>query len=224
MVPDDASGLARDAEALRRERRALARRSRLVRMVRGRSGTGVGTPVVAGVLLTVGLFAALPVVLRPDLDGSTGPRPLARPTASPGTLGGLLPDVALTTPGGTRSARSTARPGVLLLVPVTCGCDVVVGQAVAQAREFTRNVRLVLDGRVAGAEAEAARVRREATGGIAVSATDPTGALAAAYAASGLTAVVVAADGVVVDVVRGVVQDQRLEPRFRPLLPPAGGG
>ncbi|MCU1691712.1 MAG: hypothetical protein JWM64_803, partial [Frankiales bacterium] len=51
-----------------------------------------------------------------------------------------------------------------------------------------------------------------------VSATDPGGALATAYGARGLTVLAVAADGVVLDVVRDVVAGQRLEARLSALL------
>lgn len=218
-VPDDASALARDVEALRRERRAQARRDRLRRLALGRSGVGVGAPLVLAVLVAVGMVAALPVLLRPELALDPGPEPLASPTVPPGQVGGLLPDVALRAPQGTLPARSSARPGVLVLVPARCGCDDAVEQAVVQSREFTRNVRLVVDGREDGAVDEAVRLRREPARGLASSATDPAGALATAYGARGLTVVAVAADGVVLDVLRDVRAGQRLEARLSVLQP-----
>ena len=221
QVPDDASSLARDAEALRRERRAQARRDRMRRLALGRTGAGVGAPLVAAVLLVVALFAALPVVFRPALQGGAEPRPLADPTAAPGTVGGLLPDVGLRTPAGPLPARSTARPGVVVLVPVACGCDDAVEQAVVQAREFTRNVRIVTDGRTEGAAREADRLRQEVARGLARSATDPAGALATAYGARGVTVLALAADGVVLDVLRDVRADQRLAARLSVLQPPS---
>ncbi|MCW2608607.1 MAG: hypothetical protein JWO60_3300, partial [Frankiales bacterium] len=194
--------------------RALARRARLRRWATGRSGAGVGAPLVAAVLLSVGLVALLPVVLRPDLADDPGPRPLASTTASPGAVGGLLPDVGLTSPAGPLRARDTGRPGVVVLVPARCGCDPAVDEAVSQSREYTRNVRLVADGREPGAGDEADRLRREVARGLALSATDPGGALAGAYAAQGVTVLVLGADGVVQDVLRDVRPGQRLEARL----------
>ncbi len=220
-APDDASALARDVEALRRERAAQARRDRLVRWASGRTGSGVGAPLVAAVLLSVALVALLPVLLRPDLGEDLRPRPLASPETAPGAVGGLLPDVALTTPAGTLRARAVGRPGVLVLVPPSCACDPTVDSAVAQAREYTRNVRLVTDGSAPGALEEAARLQRTATRGLALVAADPDGALARAYAVRGVTALVLGADGVVLDVVRDIDAGQRLERRLSVLRRPS---
>lgn len=214
VVPDDASSLARDAEALRRERRASARRDRLRRLAAGRTGVGVGAPLVLLVLLLVGGVAALPVVLRPDLSADAPPRPLATPAVPPGEVGGLLPETVLDTPAGPLAARGSARPGVLVLVPTGCRCDELVDGAVAQAREFTRNVRLVIDGREPGADEEAVRLRRAVAGGATRSGTDPSGALAQAYGARGVTLLAVGQDGVVLDVLRDVRPGQRLEARL----------
>lgn len=214
VVPDDASALARDAEALRRERRAHARRARVQRLATGRTGAGVGAPLVLLVLLLVGCVAALPVVLRPDLPADAPPRPLAAPVVPPGEVGGLLPETVLDTPAGPLPARESVRPGVLVLVPAACGCDPLVAGAVAQAREFTRNVRLVVAGREPGARTESLRLRRVASGGAARTGTDPTGALAGAYDARGVTLLAVGQDGVVLDVLRDVQPQERLEARL----------
>jgi hypothetical protein len=214
QVPDDARALERDVEALRRERRAQARGARLRRMVAGRTGAGVGTPVVAAVLLVVGLFAALPVVLRPGLDEDPDPRPLAAPTVAVGQVGGLLPGTVLRTPAGELRVRDVARPGVLVLVPTACGCDPAVLEALLQSREFTHNVRVVTDGREPGAAAESVRLQHDVGRGLVASAVDPRGTLATAYPARGVTVLPVAADGVVLDVVADVRQGQRLEARL----------
>ena len=214
VVPDDASSLARDAEALRRERRALARRDRLRRLAQGRTGNGIGAPLVLAVLLLVGGVAALPVVLRPHLPADAPSRPLAAPAARPGAVGGLLPETTLDTPAGPLPARDSTRPGVLVLVPSACGCDELVDGAVAQAREFTRNIRLVTDGREPGAGREADRLRRAVAGGVARSGTDPGGVLASAYDARGVTLLAVGQDGVVLDVLRDVQPQERLESRL----------
>lgn len=220
VVPDDASSLERDVEALRRERRALARSRRVRRLLRGRSGAGLGGPVVAAALLVVALVATLPVLLRPALDADPRARPLAAPSVPPGRVGGLLPDVTLETPVGDLAARDVARPGVLELVPTRCGCDAAVREAVDQAREYTRNIRLVTDGRVAGAAQEADRLRVDVSRGLARSAQDPLGALATAFRARGVTLVLLRADGVVLDVLPDVQPGERLEQRLTVLRAP----
>ena len=187
---------------------------RLRRLATGRSGTGVGAPLVLLVLLLVGGVAALPVVLRPALPADAPPQALAAPAVPPGEVGGLLPATVLQTPAGPLPARDSARPGVLVLVPADCACDQRVAGAVAQAREFTRNVRLVVDGTGPGARTESLRLRRVTSGGAARTATDPSGELAGAYGAAGVTVLAVGRDGVVLDVLADVQEGQRLEARL----------
>jgi hypothetical protein len=213
QVPDDARALDRDVRALRRERRARARRSRLLGLVTRGPGSRVGVPagLVVAALTVVALFAALPVLLRPAGVVEPPRRPLAAPAVAPGQVGGLLPDVPLRAGERTLPVRSAVRAGVLVLVPPACGCDELVHDVVAQALEFTRNVRLVVDGRVPGAEREAVRLRAQAVRGLARSAVDPTGALVRAYAPHGVTVLPVAGNGVVLHVLRDVRPEQRLE-------------
>ncbi len=217
-VPDDARDLARDVEALRRERRAQARRARWSRfVVTGRyRRTGLSGALVLGVLLLVAVPATLLSLLTPRLSTQQQAAPLARPTVPPGQVGGLLPEVELSVRTGTLAARRAARPGVLLLVPPGCGCDRLVGEAMAQALEFVRSARVVVDGSqgVGLASREAERLRLGPARGLVSAAVDPAGALARAYDARGLTLLAVAADGVVVDVLRDVRQGDRTESRL----------
>lgn len=220
-VPDDARELVRDEAALARERRAAQRadrRGRLLRRLLSGSGSSVGVPALAvlAVLALVAVPAVLFVVLRPAFDPDLPARPLASPAVPAGQVGGLLPEVELRDGAGDPlSSRDVARPGALLLVPADCGCDELVGDVVRQAREFTRNVRLVVPGT---SRREADRLRTEATGGVARSAVDPAGVLARTYG-GGLTVVGLAPDGVVLVVLPDVQPGSRLEADLRVLRP-----
>lgn len=213
-VPDDARDLARDLEALRRERRAQARRDRLRRLVlTSRDGrtrlSGLG---LTGALLVVLVPAVLLALLTPQLASGPPPSPLAAPPVAPGQVGGLLPDVVLLVRTGTLPVRATTRPGVLLLVPAACRCDAAVSDVTDQALDQALGVRLVVDGSAgeAAATREADRLRLGPARGLVPSAVDGAGALSRAYSARGLTLLAVAADGVVTHVVRDVQPGQRL--------------
>ncbi len=137
VIPDDPSGLAADALALRRERQAARRRARWHRLTGGDRfrAYGVSVPVVVVALLVVAGFGALLVLLGPRTRPSTSPTPRAAdPTAEPGRPGGRLPSVSLREPdGATIDASTLTAPAALLLVPTACNCtatvDVVAGLA-----------------------------------------------------------------------------------------------
>ena len=108
VIPDDISSLDAEVRALRRERRARARRDRLRRMV---SPRGVAGPLVIVVLLLVAGFASLLVLFQPRRT-ATPPAPLATSGAGSGRDGkllGLLPDLPVTQADGrTRRLQASA--------------------------------------------------------------------------------------------------------------------
>ena len=220
VVPDDARALFRDVEALRRERRAAARRDRLARVFLTRRWRrfGLSGPLVVAALLVVALPGMLLTVLRPGFPARARTATLSAPAAAPGEVGGLLPDIALSTPVGPRPARGM-RPAVLVLVPTPCDCDDAVSTVVDQALVVTHAVRLVSAGTT---DTDGRAVEALASGsarGLVATAVDPTGALTAAYRATGVTVLVVAPDGVVLSVTRDVRPGRRLTEQVGRLQP-----
>ena len=164
--------------------------------------------VVAGVVLALTTAAIL--AFR---DGSPplpppARAPLASPAVTPGTAGGLLPDVVL----GNAPVRSL-RPAVLFLVGTGCACVTEVRQVVAAAAPLRLTTYVVAPG--AG---DAQRIAAQ-SGGRAAGFADPGGALAAAYGVRhNVTLVLVRADGVVSQVVPAVAPSLRLDPALRALV------
>lgn len=211
QIPDDASELAFEAEALRRERAAAARREFVLGRFRTRryQRYGLSGPLVVVALVVVATFGALLTLLGPRSGARLVHQPLASPAIGSGSVGGLLPDAPIAVPAGTISARQL-RPAVMMLVPAGCGCPEALASVLGQAREFGLPAPVVVAGdRVTP---EVVRLVRSA-GSAAAPLADLQGALFGAYAGgSGLAVVVVAPDGVVAGVERGVRRDQRLEP------------
>ena len=209
VVPDDARELERDVAALARERRALRRQQRFTELLRRRRG--LSALLVGGVLAVVAVFGALLVVLRPSFPERAPARPLASPTVPAGQVGGLLPDGPVLTPGRRTTVRELARPAVLVLVPIPCGCDEAVSSVVDQALQVTRTVRLLSTGRQDPTGVRVAALRTGPARGLALSGVDEQGVLATSFGSTGLTVLLVGGDGVVVDAVRDVRAGQRLD-------------
>jgi hypothetical protein len=218
FVPDDARSL--DADRLRyvEELRARAREGQpsAARRPPPRLGRfGLSGSVVVVVLVVVGLVGSLLSVFAPRLGREPAfPVPLAAaPTAQPGELGGLLPDVTVGV-GGRELPLREFRPGLIALVPAACtDCGPVLQSLLLQGREY--GLRLVLAGPAPAAELT--ELDRTALGGAATVVDDPTGSLVEAFDPVGVTAVLVAVDGVVGAVVPEVTADQRLEPALAQL-------
>jgi len=208
-APDDARELDRDVAALYRERRALRRKQRLTTLLTSRRG--LSATLVLGVLAVVSIFGAMLVVLHPSFPTRLPTRPLADPTVPSGQVGGLLPDGPVLTPAGSTTVRQLSRPGVLVLVPAPCGCDAVVSSVVDQAIQVTRAVRLLSAGAQDPQGEQAAALRTGPARGLATSGVDQQAVVAEAVAARGVTVVLVAGNGVVIDVVRDVQATQRLD-------------
>lgn len=213
VVPDDARELERDVQAYRRELRQQRRQARWLRLSRPLRRRGLVMPLAVIFVLLVTLSTTLIIVLSPRATDRPAPAALAEaPTASPGDVGGLLPDVELAVDGDPRAAR-TLRPAVIALVPRDCGCGQAADELYRQARALSLRVYFVASGRPASELRDLGGSGR----GLAVLVQDRTGALASAYDASGLTAVLVRRDGVVTDVVRDPEPGMRLEPKLAPL-------
>lgn len=152
----------------------------------------------------VGTAAALVLLLPVSVRTTSAARPLANPTASPGSVGGLPPAVALTV-GTARRDPVSLRPAVLVIVPSPCRCTASLATLAAESQQYAVPLVLV----VPAGDPEVPALLQTARGTRAYSAYDRTGRLASTYAARGLTAVLLRSDGVVTAVVRGLVPEHQ---------------
>lgn len=223
-VPDDISGLEADIEALRRERAAARRRGMAHRLLfpGSRRGTGVSVAMLLVALLLVSSFGALLVLLVPSPGGLGAPAalPLARPATPPGSPGGLLPALDLRLPGGRRQpARDLARPAAIVLVPAGCSCPDGVRHALGAAATYGLHEFVV-----GLSDADTQRYTAPDSA-LATGLVDDAGALVTTYgvAPGGPTLLVLARDGVVAAVSRGVAAGSGLAGALQLALRPAGG-
>jgi hypothetical protein len=219
VVPDDLRSLQADVEAYHREQRLAQRRRRLERITGSRLWRRVGLPlaVLAGmVALTGTVFAAL-------LLGHPGaqPVPMAAPLApasvgTTGEVGGLIPDVSVTTASGTQVSSRDPRPALVALVPIGCSCTEALIDLAAQADE----VRVPLLAVAPQAEdAEVAALAGQVHRGRVLPVYDAGGQLAATYGAEELTVLGLAQDGTVRFVLdEGDAALDRLEMQLHGLL------
>jgi hypothetical protein len=171
IVPDDLTELDAEVRALRRERRARARRERWRRLASPRR---ISAPLVVVALLLVAGFAGLVVLFQPRRPSSS-PTPLSSPGVTDAPRGDLLPDVPVRLADGTAKSVRDYRPAVLALAPVGCGCDPALRDAGLAADRHDLTFLLVdrqLPPLPAGLPPPAA-----------VRLAEPTGRLAAAYGA-----------------------------------------
>jgi hypothetical protein len=202
VVPDDIRDLQADIDAyhreLRRERRRR-RRERLLGSAVWRRWSFPAGVMTGAVVLAAAVFVALAVDGRAIRDRIASPAPLARPAASPGVVGALLPDVPVElVTGGSAAPHQVAlrslRPALVVLLPARCGCVDVLDRLAAQAASV--QLRLVVIG-PAAPDAEVASLPGRIHSGAVTAGYDTTGTLRAAYEAVGPTALVVGRDGVV---------------------------
>ena len=204
-APDDARELDADLLALRREQLAALGRGRVAEPWPGWRPYGAQAVMVVLVLIGVvavgiGLVVAAPV----GLPINSGARPLATSAVSPGTVDALLPDVTVRIGQQDRPVRSL-RPAVLALLTSPCGCGEVLHEVADEAGQY--GVPLVLVSPAKNPEIPALLQAIRATR--AYPAVDPSSVLARAYAARGLTVLLVRADGVVTTVERQLHSGQR---------------
>lgn len=223
VVPDDARELDRDIVAYRREERRQRRRARWRRLTSPITRFGLAAPFIAGALMIALISGTLITVFGPEPVPQATGRPIAdRPSARPGQIGGVLPDGLVVVPGH-RKRLIDLRPAVILIVPPSCRCESTVNELSRQAHEYRIGLYLVADQRGAATVSAEQRTKemRDLAGaaryGVAIVAEDTKAVLATSYQATGLTAVLVHADGVVDDVLRGVPPQPRLERRLEQL-------
>jgi hypothetical protein len=215
VVPDDPSELAEEAAAVRAE---LARESRRQRW-RKRFRTGLSVPFVVLLLLLVAAMSSLIIVVAPTGRRLPEPAQLASPDPPPGTVGGLLPDLALIDAQSHSIQLRGVRPAVVLLMPPGCGCAKVAAELVVSSRESMVNVELIggesppglpngsADARVRSLADPAQSLARSLTappGPVNPDKTDPT-------------AVLVRADGVIARIVPSVEHPGTLRSEFAEL-------
>lgn len=229
-IPDDARELDRDVQAYRREQRAQRRRLRLRRRrLHGPlSGDGMVMPLLAGclifaliaaVLLTV--FAAtgdvLPKAAAPRTALSTTPPGTTAPAGTAITpVRGLLPDATVEIHGKNVSLRALSSPSALAVVPATCSCTKALQQLIVQAARYRVTVYLV-----ATAVGIAGLQRIAASRPAVQVADDRQHVLATAYQVSGLTVILVHADGSLA-LARGLQPGLQLQSEFLGLRQSAG--
>jgi hypothetical protein len=245
-IPDDARELDRDVQAYHREQRALRRHLRRRRLRGPLSNDGMVMPLLAGclvfaliaaVLLTVftatssdvaGLRSAAPP-RSPAVSASASPAvsaasAAATPAGSPAASAAAtapavrtaarLPDAAIDV-GGRNLALRSVTASVLALVPPRCTCAAALRQLIDQAARARVTLYLV------GTDAGIAALRRIAAGAGAAKpkvADDSKNVLRTTYRPSGLTAIMVKADGSVA-LASGLQPGLRLASEFRNLQP-----
>ena len=213
VVPDDLRSLQADIDAYHRELRRHQLRRRhpwIAAMAHRAQGRRLLLPVA---VLMAGL-AVGSLVVALIAGGTARPAPLRsaplapHPAAAPGAVDGLLPDVTVRSTADERTAIRDLRPALVALVPMSCGCAAVLGQLASQAFEVRMRLLAVAP---AARDAEVAALSGRVHRGEVVPLFDDSGALATAYAATGLTVLVVRADGTVGYIGRDVVSGVRLE-------------
>lgn len=203
-VPDDARELDPDLLALRRERRSAARQQRVLRVFRTRryQQYGVSGPALFVALAVVALFGTLFAVLGPTRSDRARPEPLAVGDRD------LIAPATLLTSRGRRVESTTIRPAVLALVRPDCRCDEALADVAGEARTYGLDLVLVVD---------RARDRPAAAPPFTITLEQLEGDLFDTYRASGLTLVLLAADGTVREVVHDVRPGQSLGADLQPL-------
>jgi hypothetical protein len=210
VVPDDIRALQTDIDAYHRELRLARRRRRRERLTGSAVWRRWSFPV--GVLTGALALAAVVVALL-AVDGSARPAhrdavPLGSPSIDAGRVGGLLPTLSVTSADGATVPVRSLRPALLVLVPVHCNCTALLDSLAGQAAEV--QLQLVVIGPSAP-DAEVAALPGQLHHGNIVAGYDHAGALSSGYDAHGVTALVVARDGVVTYSRTDVTVTTRLE-------------
>ncbi|HEX5017824.1 MAG TPA: hypothetical protein VFX15_09595 [Actinomycetes bacterium] len=228
-IPDDASELDTDREAWLAEVAfeedaagplaatpgsawAVRRASRRRRLV-----------ITAGIVLASMLVVAFSGAVGAWLVGpqtSQNASPLARTGPEPGQIGGLLPrDVVLETGEADLEAQSI-RPAVIALVPAGClDCEQLMSTIAPQVGSFGLSLVAVAG---PGQDDQLATLSDIVGANRLVTLTDPEEQLRSVYGLTGLTLLLVRADGVVVDILRDPPPNLRLESALVNLVPGVG--
>jgi hypothetical protein len=225
-IPDDARELERDVQAYYRELRALRRRRRWGNLHRPLTRDGMVLPLLAGCLILalltgtlLTLFAAGQTDLQPPGShpalGATGSAAASvTPTAVP--VRTLLPNVSIITAMQHSLRVRSLKPAVLTLVPAGCQCATTLQELIQQARQAGVHLYMIANGeaRLSGL----VNLALDQTG------EDPTligyektNVLGTKYRATGVTAILVRADGAVSLVKRSLTPGVVLVAQFRQL-------
>jgi hypothetical protein len=210
VVPDDIRALQPDIDAYHRELRLARRRRRRERLTSSALWRRWSFPV--GVLTGAMALAAVVVALL-AVDGAGRPShhgavPLGSPVTSPGRVGGLLPPAGLISADGGSVLLRSFRPALIVLVPTQCRCTALLDSLASQAAEVQLQLVVVAP---AAPDAEVAALPGQLHQGRVVPVYDQAGALSLRYDAHGVTALVVARDGVVSYLQKDVTTKTRLE-------------
>ena len=174
------------------------------------------------VVAVSGLLASLALV--PATQGPT-PAPLAADVESVGKVGGLLPVVSLSEANpladtSTPVAAQSLRPAVIALVPDDCAdCAALLRAVAGQASQY--QIPLTLIGPTSQGEQLTTLAAELGTFRLDVL-TDSSGDFRDTFGNAQPTLVLVREDGVIVDVVRGAQEGDRLESALVQLVPSLG--
>jgi hypothetical protein len=217
-IPDDARELDREVQAYRRELRARRRHRLARRLHEPLTKGGMVLPLLASCLAltllagaTLTMFSAGRVVEEPPqrtAAATAGPR-----TPTVGQVGALLPDRTAQVDGRLVPLRNLM-PAALVLIPAGCRCATALQQLSVQAAATGILIYLV------GASGWITEVKALAAGSGEDSAHviyDAGDVLGSAYHRTGLTAVLVDADGSVSKVLRNLGPGVQLGSSLRAL-------
>ena len=220
VIPDDARELDRDVQAYLRELRALRRRDRVSRLRGPLARDGMVLPLLAGCLILALVTSTLLIMFAadqtgmPELPGHTGSRSAAprHPTSQPaaGKLGGPLPSGQIVVAGKSLPLHevTASMAAVLALVPADCGCVATLRQLGARAGQAHVAVYLVGTTDVMQQVFQLATQAGQSSARVAEDAGDVLGTT---YRHSGVTAILVRSDGIVVSVVSSLAQPAKLK-------------
>ncbi len=228
LVPDDPRSLDADRAAYLDELRSRRDGADLppglaglwARIHRLRLGRfGVSAPMVVLALAAVAVIGSSLTIFAPSAGSPAALlAPLAtNPPGEVGTVGGLLPDTELSI-DGTRVPLRSARPALIVLVPVSCkDCGDTLRSLLTQGREY--GLRLVLAG-PADQTKQLEDLNATELGQSGLVAVDVRDVLTSTYDPVGITGVLMHEDGVVGAVIRDISPTQRLEPALAQLERP----
>ncbi len=221
VIPDDARELDRDVQAYLRELRALRRRERVSRLRGPLARDGMVLPLLAGCLILALVTSTLLIMFAADQTGmpelpghvATKSATPARSSASPpaaGKIGGPLPSGQIVVAGKSVPLRevTASMAAVLALVPENCGCAATLQQLGARADQAHVAVYFVVTADVIQQVSQLAAQARRDSARVAEDASDVLGRI---YGHSGVTAILVRSDGIVISVVSSLAQPAKLK-------------
>ncbi|ROO90242.1 hypothetical protein EDD29_7964 [Actinocorallia herbida] len=207
VVPDDARELDEDLAIWRREERSRLRKARWQRIAKPFQGWGLALPVTILVLLVAVLSGTLMTFFGPRAPRQIPPaQTLARSTAPPGSVGGLLPSANLAV-NGAPMRTVDMRPALIAIIPRACDCDGTLRGLDRIADAASVRIYFLADRRTSGESVKEAhedlwKISGRVAGSQASIVDDSTDLLPRTYQAHGLTVLVVKANGAVGQIMR----------------------